>query len=212
MVHPAFDPPVGLTPGHVGEDGQQDGSGEGEADLAAEREAEPEPRAAVVEHRAQEPPVPEPRDRIHDPQCPYGEDQADQILVPWAAGPGLPWATGQEPAGGKPEIAQEGIGERDHQGHVADEDLFMAKKRVEVVAGVGNPEVNRAVLRQRADPHRRHGVEDRPTPTEVSAGPPEESQSEQGDVPSSDERAIDLMQLALLSPTRSFAPPSKTFL
>src|ERR1035437_6954866 len=50
------------------------------------------------------------------------------------------------------------------------------------------------------------------TPTEVSAGPPEESQSEQGHIPSSDQRAIDLMQLALLPPTRSFVLPSKTFL
>src|ERR1039457_4398826 len=109
MVQPSVDGTIGLVLGHVCQEGDQGCGGEGEPGLASERQAEPEPRPSVVEHRAQEPTRSQPGDRIHNPQCPYGENQAKEVLVPGSAGTSLPRTAGQQPTRGESEVAQKGI-------------------------------------------------------------------------------------------------------
>ena len=61
---------------------EQVGGGRREAELAAEREPEPETGPLVPEELTQVEAMPEAAHRVEDPQRPHGEDEREQPLVP----------------------------------------------------------------------------------------------------------------------------------
>lgn len=184
---------IGLVAVHHEQHPEQHGGGGGEAELAPERQAEPEPRALVGEHLAEVEVVAEAADRVQDPQRPDREHPRQQQLLPRAGGAGAPRPRGQEPPAGEGEVGHERVAQRHHEGDVADEQLVAPQLGVELVAGVGHAQVHRPVLGQRPDPHRDHGVDDGPAPTQLADGAPGEDDPEQGDVPATDDRADDLV-------------------
>ena len=95
---------VGLAARQPEEQREEHERGEGEADLAAERKAEPEAGPAVPEDPPQVELVAQATHRVDDPEGPHGEDPRQHELHPPAPGARVPGTRRQEATVGRAHV------------------------------------------------------------------------------------------------------------
>lgn len=204
VVEQAVDVGRRFVPGQPRQQPDQRALGDDEAHLAPQREAEPEPRALVAEQLPEEEVPAQAADRVDDPDDPHAEDDGGDVLEDRQGRARAVGAGHHQPGGPEGEVGHERVRERDHERHVAQEQLVTPEAVVEGVAGVRDAGVDGAVLGHAPHCHRHRGVEGGAPPAQVAHGQHHEGDAEERHVPAADERAGDL--LAHRAPSPPAAP------
>ncbi len=192
VVEQAVDVGGRLVPRQPRQQPDQHTLGQDEAQLAPEGQAEPEARALVAEELPEEEVGAQAADRVDDPDDPHAEQDGGDVLEDGHGRTGAMGPGHHQPGGPEREVGHEGVRERDHERHVAQEHLVAPEAVVERVAGVRDAGVDGTVLGDASHGDGHRGVDGGAPPAQVADGQHHEGDAEERHVPAADERAQDL--------------------